>query len=88
MINWRLYRAAFVPFLFALALAAFSLSPRPLPLTSTLAPDAFLMKGEDVPPHARWVGNPARSLRDDRVPNLRVCRDGHDSRGEALVGGE
>jgi acetylornithine deacetylase/succinyl-diaminopimelate desuccinylase-like protein len=41
MLNWRLYRAAFVPFLFALALAAFSLSPRPLPLTSTLAPDAF-----------------------------------------------
>jgi hypothetical protein len=41
MLNWRLYRAAFVPFLFALAIAAFSLSPRPLPLTSTLAPDAF-----------------------------------------------
>jgi Peptidase family M28 len=41
MLNGRLYRAAFVPFLFALALAAFSLSPRPLPLTSTLAPDAF-----------------------------------------------
>ncbi len=41
MLNWRLYRAAFVPFLFALALAAFSLSPRPTPLTSTLAPDAF-----------------------------------------------
>ncbi len=41
MLNWRLYRVAFVPFLFALALAAFSLSPRPMPLTSTLAPDAF-----------------------------------------------
>ena len=41
MLNWRLYRAAFVPFLFALAVAAFSLSPRPMPLTSTLAPDAF-----------------------------------------------
>ena len=41
MLNGRLYRAAFVPFLFALAIAAFSLSPRPLPLTSTLAPDAF-----------------------------------------------
>ncbi len=41
MLNGRLYRAAFVPFLFALALAAFSLGPRPLPLTSTLAPDAF-----------------------------------------------
>jgi Peptidase family M28 len=41
MLNGRLYRAAFVPFLFALAVAAFSLGSRPLPLTSTLAPDAF-----------------------------------------------
>jgi hypothetical protein len=37
----RLYRAAFVPLLFALAIAAFSLSDRPRPLVSTLAPDAF-----------------------------------------------
>src|SRR5258708_39047834 len=41
MLNARLYRAALVPFLFALAIAAFSLQGRPLPLTSTLAPDAF-----------------------------------------------
>lgn len=41
MLNGRLYRAAFVPFLFALALAAFSLAGRPAPLHSTLAPDAF-----------------------------------------------
>jgi hypothetical protein len=41
MLNGRLYRAAFVPFLLALAVAAFSLGARPLPLTSTLAPDAF-----------------------------------------------
>jgi hypothetical protein len=41
MLNGRLYRVAFVPFLFALAIAAFSLGSRPLPLTSTLAPDAF-----------------------------------------------
>jgi non-ribosomal peptide synthetase-like protein len=26
---------------------------------AVLEPDAFLMKGEDVPPHARWRGNPA-----------------------------
>ena len=26
---------------------------------AVLAPDSFLMKGEDVPPHARWGGNPA-----------------------------
>ena len=41
MLNARLYRAAVVPFLFALAIAAFSLGSRPLPLSSTLAPDAF-----------------------------------------------
>jgi hypothetical protein len=41
MLNGRLYRAAFVPFLFVLAVAAFSLAPRPRQLTSTLAPDAF-----------------------------------------------
>ncbi len=40
---------------------------------ATLAPDSFLMKGEDVPPHARWAGNPARSVRDDRVTTLRIC---------------
>ncbi len=27
---------------------------------SMLATDSFLMKGEYVPPHARWAGNPAR----------------------------
>jgi non-ribosomal peptide synthetase-like protein len=31
-----------------------------------LAPDSFLMKGEDVPPHAHWGGNPARELRGER----------------------
>jgi non-ribosomal peptide synthetase-like protein len=30
---------------------------------AVLAPDSFLMKGEDVPAHARWGGNPARDLR-------------------------
>ncbi|HKS50303.1 MAG TPA: Pls/PosA family non-ribosomal peptide synthetase [Pseudonocardiaceae bacterium] len=28
---------------------------------ATLAPDSFLMKGEEIPPHAHWGGNPARS---------------------------
>jgi hypothetical protein len=41
MLNGRLYRAAIVPFLVVLAVAAFSLGGRPLPLGSTLAPDAF-----------------------------------------------
>lgn len=30
---------------------------------AVLAPDSFLMKGEEIPPHARWGGNPARELR-------------------------
>jgi non-ribosomal peptide synthetase-like protein len=30
---------------------------------SRLLPDSFLMKGEEVPPHARWGGNPARAIR-------------------------
>jgi non-ribosomal peptide synthetase-like protein len=29
---------------------------------SVLAPDSFLMKGEEVPAHARWGGNPAREI--------------------------
>jgi hypothetical protein len=41
MLNGRIYRAAFLPLLFALAIAGFSLSDRPAPLTSNLAPDAF-----------------------------------------------
>ena len=31
---------------------------------AVLAPDSFLMKGEEVPPHAHWGGNPAREMRD------------------------
>ncbi len=41
MLNGRLYRAAFLPFLLALAVASFSLTGRPAPLHTTLAPDAF-----------------------------------------------
>ena len=29
---------------------------------SVLAPDSFLMKGEELPRHARWGGNPAREM--------------------------
>jgi hypothetical protein len=56
MLNGRLYRAAFVPFLFALAIAAFSLGSRPLPLTSTLAPDAF----EGAPAYAELLSLAAK----------------------------
>jgi len=41
MFNARLYRAALVPVVIALAVASFSLGPRSLPRGSTLAPDAF-----------------------------------------------
>jgi non-ribosomal peptide synthetase-like protein len=34
---------------------------------AVLAPDSFLMKGEDVPRSASWAGNPAREV-DDRLP--------------------
>lgn len=34
---------------------------------AVLAPDSFLMKGEEMPPHARWGGNPAREMRDDNA---------------------
>ncbi|UXY25512.1 Pls/PosA family non-ribosomal peptide synthetase [Streptomyces sp. HUAS TT20] len=29
---------------------------------AVLAPDSFLMKGEEVSPHAQWAGNPARDM--------------------------
>jgi Peptidase family M28 len=41
MLDGRIYRAGFVPLLFVLAIAGFSLANRPGPLRSTLAPDAF-----------------------------------------------
>ncbi|GAA1299574.1 hypothetical protein [Pseudonocardia xinjiangensis] len=31
---------------------------------SELAPDAFLMKGEEIPQRARWAGNPAREMQE------------------------
>ena len=30
-----------------------------------LAADAFLLKGEEVPPHTRWEGNPASQVQND-----------------------
>ncbi|GGX43667.1 hypothetical protein GCM10010353_68360 [Streptomyces chryseus] len=40
---------------------------------AVLATDSFLMKGEDVPPHARWNGNPAAESR-----NTVASRESHD----------
>jgi hypothetical protein len=41
MFDGRIYRAAFLPLPFVLVIAGFSLTGRPAPLSSTLAPDAF-----------------------------------------------
>lgn len=41
MLDPRIYRAGFLPILFALVLAGFSLREPPRPLTGALAPDAF-----------------------------------------------
>jgi hypothetical protein len=41
VLNGRIYRAAFLPLLFALAIAGFSLADRPASLGSNLAPEAF-----------------------------------------------
>jgi len=41
VLNGRLYRAAFAPFVVVLAISAFSLAAREHPLSSALAPDAF-----------------------------------------------
>ncbi|MFB9835268.1 Pls/PosA family non-ribosomal peptide synthetase [Actinoallomurus acaciae] len=40
---------------------------------AVLDADSFLMKGEEVPPHARWRGNPAR----EREPSPPMVRPGH-----------
>jgi hypothetical protein len=41
VLNGRIYRAAFLPLLFALVIAGFSLTGRTAPLSSSLAPEAF-----------------------------------------------
>jgi non-ribosomal peptide synthetase-like protein len=53
---------------------------------ATLAPDSFLMKGEEVPPHDHWGGNPAREMQDGLV-DARVRR-GDNADTAALVGVE
>jgi non-ribosomal peptide synthetase-like protein len=53
---------------------------------AVLAPDSFLMKGEEVPPHTRWGGNPAREMRET-VPRFQARRANSDNVGAVLVGG-
>ncbi|MGW4488541.1 Pls/PosA family non-ribosomal peptide synthetase [Amycolatopsis sp. NPDC004368] len=44
---------------------------------SVLAADSFLMKGEDMPPHTRWEGNPAREIRPGRDGDGRAAGGRH-----------
>ncbi|WP_392755832.1 Pls/PosA family non-ribosomal peptide synthetase [Streptomyces sp. LN590] len=43
---------------------------------AALAPDSFLMKGEEVPQHARWGGNPATEMRDASYQPEALTRKG------------
>lgn len=85
MLNGRLYRAAFVPFLFALAIAAFSLSARPAAFSSTFAPEAF----EGAPAFAELQRLAARfparrpGSRGDRELAAHVARTLEDLGGTA-----
>jgi non-ribosomal peptide synthetase-like protein len=53
---------------------------------AVLAPDSFLMKGEEVPPYARWGGNPAREMRDSRA-DVRLSQD-HDANVRPALAGD
>src|SRR5665647_1723721 len=95
MLNGRLYRAAFLPFVFALAIAAFSLTGRPSPLHTTLAPDAF--EGQRAFSELTSLApelDGSEADRDPRPPRRaergRACRavgDGRAARVGARVGG-
>ncbi|WP_170309030.1 Pls/PosA family non-ribosomal peptide synthetase [Pseudonocardia hierapolitana] len=55
---------------------------------SVLAADSFLMKGEEMPPNARWGGNPAKKMREQSA-DLQVRRISiDDNRAAVLVRGE
>lgn len=72
MLSGHIYRAAFVPFAIALAIAAFSLSARPAPLRSTLAPDAF--DGASALGEARRLAREYPSPRPGSAQDERLAR--------------
>ncbi len=76
VLNGRVYRAAWLPLLFALAIAGFSLSDRPVPLSSNLAPEAF--QGE------RALST-LRALRS-RYPERRPGSSSDEALASALAG--
>jgi len=77
MLDPRIYRAALIPVLFALIVAAFSLSDRPRPIGTTLEPDAFSASRAEADLDA-WAGDyPARRAGDsgDAALGARLARD-------------
>ncbi|MFJ9737220.1 Pls/PosA family non-ribosomal peptide synthetase, partial [Streptomyces sp. NPDC101166] len=54
---------------------------------AVLATSSFLMKGEEMPPHALWGGNPARKMREQSA-DLRLRRNSLDDRADVLVRGD
>lgn len=72
MLNGRIYRAAFVPAAIVLAIAAFSLTARPSPLRSTLAPDAF--DGARALAQAQRLAGEFPSLRPGGAGDERLAR--------------
>jgi non-ribosomal peptide synthetase-like protein len=52
---------------------------------AVLAPDSFLMKGEEIPQRARWGGNPAREVRHEPAG---VWPHSPDICGAALISGK
>jgi hypothetical protein len=76
MLEPRIYRAAFLPLLFALVVAGFSLHARPRPIATTLPPDAFdgdratrTLDGLYAAFPARRPGSPGDDALADRVRN-------------------
>ena len=55
---------------------------------AVLAPDSFLMKGEEIPPDASWGGNPARPMPDTSLASPQVRRDKSNNRTAALTAGK
>jgi non-ribosomal peptide synthetase-like protein len=42
---------------------------------AVIAPDSFLMKGEEVPPYEHWGGNPASEMRVPAAPGRSLARE-------------
>jgi hypothetical protein len=85
VLNGRIYRAALIPVLFALAIAGFSLSDLPGPFTSTLAPDAFDATGTFAELQSLAASFPDRrpGSAGDMALAARISRDFHELGGTA-----